>query len=392
MIEGLKLPSKIIVMFLSATTAASIVPICLAEEFVVDDQVVSYPFMSLVDPEYNQRELSLAWADAVGNLWLAHLDPVTGDLLPKSGRGELIDTGLASNNDVLNGAEWIFSKNTAYILYNKRLDNNRLELHIAHLDLDLGWHAEPLAGGLDFYRGVGTSETNTSYARLIALRDDIDGNTYRHYRYLFIPETERRIDEPTLRGARFVENQNGIVATAVVDNVQQVVYQKLYSNTPPVPLSSDGGNKSLPMMWWAPEFQEYLFFVNIDTQALGLYRFIDNAWTLYYKVQLPTALPFVQFPRLLVYKGHSYVVLVAAEKLVNGPGGQWIGLPAGECEIWLVGIDPDQPLLRKVSDTSLVAVRTDPEVVILQDGPVVYYSQWNNNYKTFILRRAATGL
>jgi hypothetical protein len=67
-------------MFLSATTAASIVPICLAEEFVVDDQVVSYPFMSLVDPEYNQRELSLAWADAVGNLWLAHLDPVTGPI------------------------------------------------------------------------------------------------------------------------------------------------------------------------------------------------------------------------------------------------------------------------------------------------------------------------
>jgi len=45
---------------------------------VVDDQVISDPVITLVDPEYNQRDLSLVWSDAVGNLWLAQLDPVTG--------------------------------------------------------------------------------------------------------------------------------------------------------------------------------------------------------------------------------------------------------------------------------------------------------------------------
>ena len=145
-------------------------------------------------------------------------------------------------------------------------------------------------------------------------------------------------------------------------------------------------------LWQAPEFQEYIFFANINTQALGVYRYIDGEWTLFYKIQIPTDLPYLQFPRLLVYQGRSYVALVAAEKRVNGPGGQWLGLPGGECEIWLVGVNPDQPLMYRVSDDTEVSVRTDPEFVVLDNGPVIYYSQWNKDLGTFVLCRARTGL
>ena len=393
MIEGLKLQARLIGMVLFGIIVASIKSTYAAQKFVVEDQLVSNPSISLVDPEFNRRDMRVVWSDAFGNLWHAHLNPVTGELMPRSGHGEMIDTGLTANNEILNGAEWVFSNNKAYVLYNKRRpEDNRLELYTAHLDPDSGWVITLLPGGLDMYRAIGTAEQNTGAARLIALRDGLDGNTYRHYRYLFYPGTDVRIDEPTLRGARFVENRSGILATAVVDNVQQVVYQKMYVDSPPVVLSSDAGNKSLPFMWWAPEFQEYVFFANIDTQSLGIYRFIDNVWTLYYRIQLPTHLPFTQFPRLLVYKGHSYIALVAAETLDNGPNGDWIGLPSGECEIWLVGINPDQPFMRRVSDNSVVSVRTDPEVVILKSGPVVYYSEWAAYSRSFVLRRAATGL
>lgn len=87
----------------------------LADEFVVDDQIVSAPGADIPDPEFDALGKRMVWQDPHGNLWLANMDPVTGAIDPADGRGLLIDQGLYFVQLSTNGPEWVYGNGTAYI-------------------------------------------------------------------------------------------------------------------------------------------------------------------------------------------------------------------------------------------------------------------------------------
>lgn len=61
----------------------------------------------------------LAFTDAFYNLWVAHIDPLTGDFIPADGKGVLVDTMAAFATEFGNGPEWALSQLGSQLVYTR---------------------------------------------------------------------------------------------------------------------------------------------------------------------------------------------------------------------------------------------------------------------------------
>ncbi len=371
-------------------TVTAVSSLTHADDFTADDQLVSLPWVSIIDPEFEVPRSRVVWGDALGNLWLAGVSQTTGQLQPANGQGQLIDSGITTLTATLNGAEWAFGGQRGFIVYSKPLADGSLFVHVAAEGADGTWMTGPLRGTLGHYRAVGNMAGDTGGARIISVHDE-GGQSYRYHRQLFDPATQQRLDDPTVRGARFVEGAPGIVATVLRDGVQQVALYEPGA-TQPLLVSADSGNKSLPYLWVDPANGERVAIGNIRTRAIGVYRESEGLWQKTGELRPPTDLPFLQYPKVFTYEDRSYLAVIAAEELTGGPNGDFLGLPGGRCEVWVMAVDPAAPDYRQVSDPSREATRIDLEVVPLADGPAVFYTEVNEALNTLNLRRARTGL
>ena len=90
-------------------------------QFVPNDRIVSDPAATLVDPEFDQLDNYMVLQEVEGNLWLAKIDPVTGDIHPPDGRGKLLDTIVANPSESGNGPEFGYGGGEPYVVYTRRL-------------------------------------------------------------------------------------------------------------------------------------------------------------------------------------------------------------------------------------------------------------------------------
>jgi hypothetical protein len=81
-------------------------------------------------------------------------------------------------------------------------------------------------------------------------------------------------------------------------------------------------------------------------------------------------------------------VCAANEKFI--PGSQNNSKPA---DVWIVALNPDKPLFRKVSDDR-TALRLDPEVFITPSEAYIYYYEYkrNGDVHPVAMHKCATGL
>jgi len=186
-----------------------------------------------------------------------------------------------------------------------------------------------------------------------------------------------------------VENLEIFITSAIINNVRQVVLINTATGSVKQ-LTSDPEPKFLPFMWYAPEFGELVFMTMINKTDIGIFRKISGQWTNIYRFTIPSTKPFVHSPEPFVYQGKSYIVTVAADEL--GSPGNWLAQPVGPTEIWIAGIDQSTPFFRRVDDPAEDHNRLDPEAFTTENGPVVYYTEKNLDFNSFLLRRAATGL
>jgi uncharacterized protein YjbI with pentapeptide repeats len=360
-----------------ANLSGTIMPRSLGE-FTVDDQVVSNPAISLPDPEFDQQGFLMTWQDSNQNLWVAQIDPVTGSIIPSSGQGSRLDTGLADNSLTKNGPEWVYGKDGSQIVYTK-LINNRLVLSHARWT-GTGWQAQSLLESRDRRSPIGSKDPNDATPRILYKSVQPGGEESLMWRELDDQRSERVVSNVSTFGGRWVEGERSILYRSKVNRFNQCVKYDVDTRRV-TQLTFDPINKGDTFMWRAPEFNnELVFFCMNNNTSIGVYRQVSGAWTKIYTIQSPSTRKYLISPEPFVYNGKSYISLITSETPDK----------SGVSDVWLVGIDPNAPFYRKVSSPTVMK-RKDPETIITARGVFIYYTEATPP-ENRIIHRCDTGL
>jgi hypothetical protein len=357
-------------------------PASVADDFVIDDRPATAPWVKIVDPEFDEAG-RVAWQDGAGNLWVARIDADSGRLVPPSGEGQLVDTGLLPIARSLNGPEWVLGTD------GKRLAYTRSAGGVAALatarPLGAGtWEAGLEPSPFGRFSPLGTN-TLSSPSRLLYFRTFSDGTMGISWRDTGDAASERTILTPSPKASWWID-QTRFLTILEVEGVDQLALVDIEVDPPQVQVvTSDPSAKRFPFAWFAPEFGETLLLCTLDQTAVGIYRQHEQEWLLDYSFTLPDpGRPFIHSPEAFTWQGRSYVSMVSAEDIG--------ALPLGTGRVWVAAADQRAPLVRAVSDPEVEARRLDPESFPLVDGPVIYYNLEDPDTGRLSLRRAATGL
>jgi hypothetical protein len=370
----------------------------LAQFFVPNDTIVSNPNESLSDPEFDQVGFRLTWQDRWGErLQVAPIDRQTGDLLLDQTR--IVDTHLApltvDKTGSRNGPEWVYGRSGSQVVYTKEMNGKWL------LGITQG-SGTNLSPGL---MPIDKSQTDDDLgATPIGSRNPSDLNP----RVVYLFPTQAGLKTMAWRSTqegvggsvpipggrdctsigRWVNNESQALIYAAKTASRLQIFKYEVETQRATQLTTSLTSKSQPFMWRAPEFNYEFIFLALENGGggytqLGIYRFLNGAWTRINTLQSPSSFKLIRSPEPFTYNGRSYVSLVF-ESQKDGPS-----------EIWFASIDPDRPLYRQVSDPTVQAVRRDPEPFMLQTGLVIYYTERTITDKgttRYLTHRAWSGL
>jgi hypothetical protein len=349
-------------------------------QFIIDDQVVSEPAGNLGDPEFDQVGFLMTWQDGQKQLWVASVDPVSGDFIPRSGKGQLLDTNLAPAQLTRNGPEWAYGQEGSQIVYTKFV-NNRPALSRARWT-GTHWETNRLENGLNRMSPSGSKDESGTTPRI--LYKSMQGNTNRvMWREIDNPASEALVPNAVVSPlGRWVKGERSLFLTINVGGQAQCAKYDVDPGTM-TQLTFDAGQKTDAYMWRAPEFNNKLvFFCLSDRTSLPIYRKIGNTWTKINTIISPSSIrPYLSSPEPFVYNGKSYIALMTKDSLDHSEG---------TADIWIVGIDPTAPFYRQVS-ASTIMNRKDPEPFITANGAIIYYTEVASSGR-MIMHRCDTGL
>jgi hypothetical protein len=357
-------------------------------DFVQEDLQVSTTTAQIIDPEYNYTGNQVCWQDLDGYMWVAGIDPVTGNILPATGRGTLIDSNLAPIDVTFNGPEWAFTASGPQILYSKVIGGDP-------------YVARATYNGSKWVTEVLQNTANTFNPR--ATKNATDATAYVYY-YSLVQEgifirPVATVGEPILiqgtTDAHWVDGENVQPSMSMIRKSDgQVLFYDVATKAL-TQLTFDAGTKQRPYMWRAPDFNnELLLFARVD-KSIRVYRNIGGNWTVINTINSPATstntenYSYIASPEPFVYKGISYICYMATGSVLETDN-----LPA---QIWFSAINPAKPLNRRISDDR-VAVRSDPEQYFTNTSAFIFYTDLElngtelNPATQLVLRRGITGL
>jgi hypothetical protein len=373
----------------------------MAARFIVDDDIVSNPLVSLPDPEFDQVGFRVGWQELDGSqLWVASIDPANGDLLLNT--AQAIDTNLAPIGSVRNGTgtgngpEWVTGSGGTQLVYTKVEDPNQLKSSFLGITQGVGVNLQPgslpiddtnpLPQGNTGMSPIGSLDLQDPQPRVVYALPDFDSRTFAWRNIGDIAGDVLPGDATTI--GRWVDGKSdSLVYTAIRgrDSISQVVQYDI-ENKSLTQLTDSTTKKDDVYMWRAPEFNNELIFFALETDRsiasrpayIGVYRASVNGWQLIKRISPPSRKKFLRSPESFVYNGKSYISMLVEDRR------------GGPSEIWIAGIEPDFDFYREVSDPRVTMVRNDPEFFVTQSGPVIYYAEKSDGVR--IVHRAATGL
>lgn len=350
-------------------------------QFSVKDTIAVHPQASIFDPEYNPELNMVCWKSSDNDLWISGLDPVTRLYKPSNGRGTYVTGNLAPDGgESVNGPEWMLSSQGTQIIMVKGLWGIRYPA-IATMMLG-GWHSNTLLQFPNVVYTMATSDYADSSARFLYETYDDEGihwvsNTNLCASYYY--------PEVTL-GFFARDNQQICCAT---NKTRNPGFIETASSLPFLTLISQD-TIGAPFMWNDPATNKRLFMYRAnDFKTLKIFQEIaPDFWVLYNQFNSPLPEPFVYItsPEPFTCGGQSYISFMAAQSSSGKDG-----LPA---QIWIAAADPDNPLMRRVSD-STIGIRTDPEPVVFSDSAFIYYTDVildKNSTVLYSVRKCDTGL
>jgi hypothetical protein len=343
----------------------------------------------LIDYEFSQSRGLIAWNDCCGSLWIATVDKATGKFAPADGKGVLVDPDSMTFQDAQktkNGPEWVSRLGGDVLVYTKYSGrhtdgNSRIgyadpltaNSSCAYISSDGYWCARNLGPELVRKAPYGSKLDGDGAPRI----SYVDNRENHYWRELLNPATEQLIPDfpasnypirltacadPSVTGAR------SVVYPVTINNVQQAVMRDFDTGVV-TQLTFDAGTKYEVWMWCAPEYgNELMFFTLVDQVELRVYRNLPvgpggtKQWTPVFSQIAPTGNE-IYSPEPFVYNGKSFVFMAQTVK-----PNQF------RSEIWIANIDAAAPIFKRITPTSPLVTRTDPEVFITDNGPYIYYN------------------
>jgi hypothetical protein len=322
------------------------------------------------------------FSDAANNLWVAQIDPQTGNFIPFDGHGLLLDTNATAPTDYGNGPEWFQSASGSGFVYTQYLPGQR------HGD------ASAVVGIASMVNGAWTIKILPETGRVSpdATKNPSDPDVYIDYvsapkgklywRKLSDINTEHELPISQLtdgNSRRWIPGTHTIIfqgqGQVGVDDPQQIFTYDIDTGALEQ-LTFSPTDLLSAFAWHAPEFNNEVVFLTMAksrTQIL-VYRKLPGAdkvlrWTVIKTITGPAALPYFFSPEPFVHNGRSYIFTEAS----SSP--QFFNLTIPN-QLLVSGVDPlrvDTVLV--TSDTSVYRLRLDPEYYVTAQGPFIYYNR-----------------
>jgi hypothetical protein len=369
---------KILVLFFLVVTIS-----LQAQTFVIKDVVMTDTTSSLLDPEIDWFGHHYCWANEQG-IWVGNIDPVTGDFIPKNGKGFLVDStpSFKGMQLVANGPEWAMSKNGSVIIYPDSVDDKIIQIGTASL-IGNNWVAMPLLNSYGRIPFFGSYDNTYQKDGITCASYDIQTMKPTGMRLRNTSDTTEII--PTdMQGGRWIK---GLYAISLSQE-KQAPYEVGYFD-----VNTKSYNKvatfaeKIDQAWIVP-LPEYnntyaLWCVEKKTEQdqISVFVKIQNQWQKIDSIIVPTDRKEIFSPEPFWWNGSTYLFLVARPRQ-DQPKSLYD-------QVWIVGFDRKYRLTRLISEQSPTN-RIDPEVFYTTKEPVIYYTENRKGIK--VIHKCATGL
>lgn len=330
----------------------------------------------------------LVFSDALYNLWVAHVDPITGDFIPADGKGVLVDTMAAFATDFGNGPEWALSQLGSQLFYTKYsvptvpptpVDPQTAELAVASQS-EGAWIPVALNYGDKKQSPLATQDVGDAVP-LLQYQDLAKVNTY--WRVLDAPITQTKVPVKGYNAGsrRWVPGTHKMILSArgqqgTAASGFRAVFLYDTDTDALEQITNEAANNQGAMMWRAPEYGgDFVFFTVRDGQQLVVYRQVSNgdgssSWVVISTVVMPAATPYVWSPEYFIHNGKSYIFF----QMNTTSDSSDMTQPS---RIGMVGILPENASLVDLTPANAPdRVRMDPEYFITTQGPYIYYNRY----------------
>lgn len=349
--------------------------------FVVKDVLAADPQADIIDPEYNMDLKIVCWQSDEKDLWVCSLDPITRCFVPSDGKGFLVDHDLTPPTfGGWNGPEWMLSKGCTQIVYNQKKGGIRypgLATQIMG-----GWNSSTLMQFPGTLYAMATRNYADSLGIFLFESESNDG-----IRWVKNSDLNKSNFYPDITLGFFADDNQQICCG--IDHSRQPGFLEVQTLFPYFTQISDD-TIGAPFMWNDPETNTRMFMYRTNgSKTVKIFQEnSDHEWFLYNSFESPVPDPytFITSPEPFKFGGRSYISFMAAQSSM--------GLAEMPAQIWIASVNPDYPLMRRVSD-STEAVRIDPEPVIFGDSAFIYYTEksfskfWQHLHR---VRKCDTGL
>lgn len=349
--------------------------------FVVKDVLVSDPDASIIDPEYNIPHNIVCWQSEDKELWVCRLDLATRAFVPPDGKGYLVDVDLTPPTPGgWNGPEWMLSTDKTQIVYNQKKGGVRYP-GLATQVLG-GWSSTTLMQYPETLYSMASRNYSDSVGMFLFESSDVIG-----IHWVKSNDLNTSYFYPDVTLGFFADDQQQICCA--IDHSRQPGFletQVLVPHFNMISLDTIGA----PFMWNDPESGSRMYMYRTNgSQTIKIFQEnIDGNWYLYHSFNSPLPSPYIYLtsPEPFVFGGKSYISFMAAQST--------IGMDEMPAQIWISSINPNDNLMRRVSDSS-EAVRIDPEPVVFSDSAFIYYTEkihtrfWHHLHR---VRKCDTGL
>jgi hypothetical protein len=320
-----------------------------------------------------------------GEVWLAWVNPRTGDLMPANGKGYLLDTLAGPMSIGRNGPEWATSDRGPQALWTRLV--NDVPTIMRATRSGMSWVVEELPGTTNRATPIGSQDPRDPTPRTIWFTQG-PLNPYNGWMELDDTSTSERLPD-FYAFARFATGHpwvTGVHPASFADPTPQVFFFDTTTHTE-AQITTSPEAKGSTFVWQAPEFGgETVFFTTHgdadgEPTSIVLYREIQGAWTPVHTIEMPPGMPYVVSPEPFTWAGQSYVSFISSEAPKNVDNGIAV--------VWIASLDPARPLMRRIS-LAFGVRRKDPEFYLGGARPWVYYSVLTENGNK--LRRCELGL
>jgi hypothetical protein len=379
-----------LVLALLATLGISAAPACLLAAGAVRVTTMSPPDESYIDPEIQPGGNWMAFQ--VGDeVWLGELDPLTGLFRSASGRDVRLDTDVAPMRETFNGPE--FGVDSAgWSVYYTKWSRDGAQIWRSTWK-DGRTDSRQITSGERHQSAIVSKASMAPSTRLLVVRGDWSRGTVTWldvsrpevaHDVVPVSEEERRVNSPRwIDGTlSFVYSHRDGPARGQIEIVNTQTGQAQL-------ITSDGGDKTFPYAWPAPEFGgEKLLLALVDNQSIGVYRDMGGEhWRRIADLGPPSGSRnrYVGSAEPFVANGRSYVSLVIKSEPARTRG-------FGDGEVWILGIEPDprQRFSLRCDDGDTPVMRFDPEIFAGRDEIFVYYNERRG--RALEIARCGTGI